>query len=89
VTAPQYAKTVTDVPSKIVNAEEVFRPVWVYVVGNSTVYVGNSTVTTANGFPLVKHSAPIQGSLGPGQDLWAVTGSGVTEEIRIFTMPAD
>lgn len=58
-------------------------------MGNGTVYVGDDTVTTSDGFPVVKHSAPVQGQLGPGQALYGICGSGVSEEIRIFTVPED
>jgi hypothetical protein len=58
-------------------------------MGNVTVYVGDSAVTTANGFPMAKHAAPIQSSLGPGQALYGITAAGTTEEVRIFTVPED
>lgn len=87
--SPQRVKTVTDVASKIINADPTHRPVWLVIEGNGTVYIGDSTVSVANGFPVVKHSAPIQGALGPGQDLWAVCATGVTENIRIFSTPED
>ena len=87
--APQRTKTVTDVASQIIASDPTHRPVWLQIDGNVTIYVGDSTVTTANGFPIAKHAAPIQGSLGPGQDLWAVCASGQTETVRIFSIPED
>ena len=89
MSAPQRAVTVTDTATLLVSADPTNRPVWVQIVGNSTVYIGDSTVTPANGFPIVKHSAPIQGQLGPGQALYGITSTGVTEEVRIFTVPED
>jgi hypothetical protein len=88
VPSPQRVKTVTATASQIVGAQEFHRPIWLQIDGNTVVYLGDSTVTAANGFPVAKHAAPIQGDLGPGQDLWAVTASG-SETIRIFTAPED
>jgi hypothetical protein len=89
MTSPQRAKTVTDVRSRIIESDPTHRPVWLYVNSNETVYLGDSTVTTANGFPIVKHGAPLAGGLGPGQDLWAICESGKTADLRIFTTPED
>jgi hypothetical protein len=86
--SPQRAKTVTTTASKIISSDPTHRPIWLQIDGNHTVYVGDSTVTVANGFPVAKHAAPIQGTLGPGQDLWAIVASG-TETIRIFSTPED
>jgi hypothetical protein len=87
--SPQRVKTVTSTASEIIAVDATYRPVWLQIDGNKTVYLGDSTVTTANGFPIVKHGAPIQGDLGPGQGLWAVCASGDTETIRIFSTPED
>lgn len=87
--SPQRVKTVTDTASEIIGSDPTHRPVWLQIDGNVTVYLGDSTVTTANGFPIAKHSAPIQGSLAPGQSLWAVCASGQTETVRIFSAPED
>lgn len=86
---PQRAVTVGDTATLLVSADPTNRPVWIQVVGNSTVYIGNANVTTANGFPLAKHSAPIQGELGPGAALYGICAAGVTAEIRIYTVPED
>jgi hypothetical protein len=86
--SPQRVKTVTTTATQIVGVDPTHRPIWLQIDGNTVVYIGDSTVTTANGFPVAKHAAPIQGALGPGQDLWAVVASG-TETIRIFTTPED
>jgi len=88
VPSPQRAVTVTSTPTLLVSADPTNRPIWLQIIGNSTVYLGDSEVTSANGFPVVKHAAPIQGQLGPGQALYGVTASG-TEEIRIFSTPED
>jgi hypothetical protein len=86
--SPQRVKTVTTTATQIISTDPTNRPVWLQIDGNTTVYIGDSTVTVANGFPLAKHAAPIQGNLGPGQDLWAIVASG-TETIRIFSTPED
>jgi len=83
--ASNFAVTITSTATLILDADDVFRPVFMQIVGNNTVYIGDSaSVTTANGFPLVKHSAPIQGQLGPGAPLYGICAGGQTEEIRIF-----
>lgn len=87
--SPQRSITVTDVATRLIQTDPTFRPVWLYINSNETVYVGDSTVTVANGFPLIKHGAPLQGSLGPGQDLWAICETGKTSDVRIFTIPED
>lgn len=87
--SPQRAVTVTDEATLLASADPTNRPVWIQIIGNTTVYLGDSTVTTANGFPIAKHAAPIQGSLGPGQALYGICGDGLSEEVRIFTVPED
>lgn len=89
MSAPQRSVTVTADATLLVSADPANRPVWLQIIGNNTVYLGDSTVTTANGFPVVKHSAPIQGSLGPGQALYGICAGGQTEDVRIFTAPED
>lgn len=86
--SPQRVKTVTTTATQIIGTDPTHRPVWLQIDGNTVVYVGDSTVTTANGFPIAKHAAPVQGALAPGQDLWAIVASG-TETVRIFTTPED
>lgn len=87
--SPQRVKTVTSTASEIIGSDPTNRPVWLQIDGNNTVYIGDSTVTTANGFPIAKHAAPIQGQLAPGQSLWAICAAGQTETIRIFSAPED
>ena len=87
--SPQRAVTVTDEATLLASADPTNRPVWLQIVGNKTVYIGDASVTTANGFPIVKHAAPIQGALGPGQALYAICATGETEDVRIFTVPED
>lgn len=83
--ASNFAVTITDEPTLILAADSIFRPVWMQLVGNNTVYLGDSTaVSTANGFPVVKHSAPLEGMVGPGQPLYGICASGQTEELRVF-----
>ena len=81
--------TVTDTPTLLCSADPANRPVWLQIIGNRTVYLGDSSVTVANGFPIVKHGAPIQGALGPGQALYGVCATGESDEVRIFSVPED
>ena len=84
-----YKVTVTDAITQLCPVDNLNRPVWLQIEGNNTVYIGGSNVTAAQGFPVAKHAAPIQGALGVGDGLWAICASGVTETIRIITVDAD
>lgn len=80
---------VTDVVTQLIEVDNLNRPVWVQIEGNNTVYIGGANVTAAQGFPIVKHGAPIQGGLGVGEGLWGICASGQTETIRIITTDSD
>jgi len=84
-----YKVTVTDTVVELVPRDNINRPVFVQIEGNNTVYIGGSDVTADQGFPIVKHSAPIQGGLPLGDGLWGICASGETEIIRIITIDAD
>ena len=87
--SPQRRITVTDTATLLVGADPTNRPVWLQILGNTTVYIGDSAVTNTNGFPIVKHAAPIQGSLAPGQALYGICATGGSETVCIFTTPED
>ncbi len=84
-----YKVTVTDTVVNLVPVDNINRPVYVQIEGNNTVYIGGANVTAAQGFPIVKHAAPIQGGLGVGDGLWGICASGQTETIRIITIDSD
>ncbi|CAB4148759.1 hypothetical protein UFOVP526_23 [uncultured Caudovirales phage] len=84
-----YKVTVTDTVTQLVARDNLNRPVYMQIEGNNTVYIGGADVTAAQGFPIVKHSAPIQGGLGVGDGLWGICASGVSEVVRIITVDAD
>ena len=81
-----YKVVVTSTITELVPRMNLNRPVFVQIEGNNTIYIGSDDVTAAQGFPIVKHSAPIQGGLGVGDGLWGICASGQTETIRIFTI---
>ena len=81
--------TVTDTVTELVERDNINRPVYVQIEGNNTIYIGGPNVTAAQGFPIVKHAAPIQGGLGVGDGLWGICASGQTEVIRIITTDSD
>lgn len=87
--SPQRRITVTDTATLLVGADPTNRPVWMQILGNTTVYIGDSAVTDTNGFPIAKHAAPLQGALGPGQALYGICSAGTTETVCIFTAPED
>jgi hypothetical protein len=85
MTASNFSVTIGDTPTLILAAETITRPVYFQIMGNNTVYIGdNTSVTTANGFPIAKHAAPILGGLGPGQPLYGICAAGQTEDLRVF-----
>lgn len=84
-----YKVVVSDTVVNLIPVDNINRPVYVQIEGNNTVYIGGSDVTAAQGFPIVKHSAPIQGGLGVGDGLWGICASGQTETIRIITVDSD
>jgi hypothetical protein len=84
-----YKVTVTDAVTELVPRDNLNRPVFVQIEGNHTVYIGGSNVTAAQGFPIVKHTAPIEGGLPTGDGLWGICATGLTEVIRILTIDAD
>jgi len=78
--------TITDVATKILDANDVYRPVWINTVANNTVFIGDtSAVTTSTGLPIVKNNVPLYGQLAPGQELWGICTSGQSEDVRYFT----
>jgi hypothetical protein len=89
VPSPQRSVTVTSTATLLCSADPSNRPVYLQIIGNKTVYIGDSTVTTANGFPIVKHGAPIMGQLGPGQALYGICAAAETEDVRVFSVPED
>lgn len=84
-----YKVVVHDTVVNLVPVDNINRPVYVQIEGNNTVYIGGVDVTAAQGFPIVKHTAPIQGGLGVGDGLWGICASGQTETIRIITVDSD
>ncbi len=84
-----YKVTVTDTVTQLVERDNLNRPVYLQIEGNSTIYIGGPNVTAAQGFPIVKHSAPLEGGLPAGDGLWGICASGVTENIRIITIDSD
>lgn len=84
-----YKVTVTDQVTQLIPRDNINRPAFVQIEGNNTVYIGGENVTADQGFPIIKHSAPIQGGLPAGDGLWGICASGVTEVIRIITVDAD
>lgn len=84
-----YKITVTDAVTQLVPVDNLNRPVFVQIEGNNTVYIGGADVTAAQGFPIAKHTAPIQGGLPAGDGLWGICAAGVSETIRIITINAD
>ena len=84
-----YKVTVTDTVVELVARDNLNRPVYLQIEGNSTVYIGGANVTAEQGFPIVKHTAPLEGGLPVGDGLWAICAENQTEVVRIITIDAD
>lgn len=84
-----YKVLVTDTVTQLCPVDNINRPVYVQIEGNNTVYIGAADVTAAQGFPIAKHAAPIQGGIPAGDGLWGICAAGLTETIRIITINAD
>lgn len=80
--------SVTSTPQLVVEVDDVPRPVWVQTLGNTTVYLGGANVSSTTGFPIVKHTAPSQGMIPPGESLYCVTADGETETLCVILQDA-
>lgn len=84
-----YKVSVTDTPTLLIAADDVNRRVWVTIVDNESIWIGGPDVTTATGFVLVKHSAPLEGGLPPKVPLYAIADAAKTVDVRVMTPPVD
>lgn len=76
--------TVTSTRSLVISAEPLTRIVYLHVLGNGVVYLGGPDVTSGNGLLTEKAAAPQPLTIPQGEELYAVTAAGVTEELRIL-----
>jgi hypothetical protein len=84
-----YKVNVTDTAVVLVEADDINRPVWLYVNSNEVCYIGGADVTVAEGFPIAKHGAPLEGGLPPKTRLYAIAESGKTVDVRVIIPPID
>lgn len=84
-----YKVTVTDTVTLLVGPDDINRPVWLHVNNNEILYLGGPDVTVAEGFPIVKHSAPLEGGLPPKTPLYGIADAGKTVDVRIIVPPVD
>ena len=78
------AYTVTSTRSLVIAAEPRTRLVYLHVLGNAVVYLGGSDVTSTNGLLTEKAAAPQPLTIPSGEELYAITAAGVTEELRVL-----
>lgn len=81
--------TITSTRSLVIAKDDVTRTVYLHVLGNGTVYIGGSNVTTDNGMLTEKNAVPFQFILPANEELYAITPSNTTEELRILTPSTD
>jgi hypothetical protein len=87
MSASNFAVTIGDTPTLVLASESIHRPIYLQIMGNQTIYLGdNVSVTTANGFPIAKHAAPLDFKFEPGTALYAVCAAGQTEDLRVFAL---
>lgn len=84
-----YSVTVTEEVTLLVAPDDINRPVWLYVNSNETCFIGGADVTVAQGFPIVKHGAPLAGGLPPKTPLYAICEAGKTIDVRVIIPPTD
>ena len=84
-----YRVLVGGTPTVLVPVDNINRPVWLDLEENAIIYVGNSNVTVAQGFPLRKLTEPLQGALGVGDGLWAITDHVGGVHVRVITADLD
>jgi hypothetical protein len=84
-----YKVTVTDTVTLLIAGDDINRPVWLYVNSNEICYIGGADVSVAEGFPIVKHGAPLQGGLPPKTALYAIAEAGKSVDIRVIIPPID
>ena len=76
------AYSVGTTATKIIDADECWRTVYVHVIGNAKVYLGNSTVTTSTGLPTEK-SLPMTLEVPNGETVYAIVAAD-TEDVRVL-----
>jgi hypothetical protein len=84
-----YKVTVTDTVTLLVAADDINRPVYLHNNTNETLYIGGSDVSVEEGFPILKHSAPLAGGLPPKVPLYGIAESGKSLDIRVIIPPTD
>jgi hypothetical protein len=84
-----YKVTVTDTVTLLVAADDINRPVFLHVNNNETCYIGGADVTVAEGFPIIKHGAPLAGGLPPKTALYAIAEAGKSVDMRVIIPPID
>jgi hypothetical protein len=76
-------KTITTTASKIIDAVNFNRQVYIHVTGNGIVYLGDSNVTSSTGFLTEKNAIPFVFNVPANETVWAVVAS-LTEDVRIL-----
>jgi hypothetical protein len=82
-------KTITDVRSVLVAADDQNRTVYLNIVGNKSVAIGGADVTFANGLLIVKHTSPQQVFVPLKETIFAVCNTGDTDDVRVLLPDAD
>jgi hypothetical protein len=76
--------SLTDARQVVVAANDLYRSVYLQIVGNTTIYVGGADVTSSNGLPYAKHSSPHTVEVPIGETLYAVCATAETETLRVL-----
>ena len=84
-----YQVTVTDTATLLVAADNIHRAIWLHNNTNHTLYIGGSDVSVAQGFPTLKHSAPVERVLGVGDTLYGIAQAGQSIDVRLLIPPVD
>ena len=82
-------KTITDVRSVLVAADDQNRTVYLNIVGNEPVAIGGADVTFANGLLIVKHTSPQQVFVPLKETIFAVCDTGDSDDVRVLLPDTD
>jgi len=84
-----YKVTVTDTATLLIAADNIHRAIWLHNNTNETLYIGGSDVSVEEGFPTLKHTAPVERVLGINDTLYGIAEAGKSIDLRVLIPPVD
>ena len=84
-----YKVTVTDTPTLLIAEDNIHRAIWLHNNTNEILYIGGSDVSVEQGFPTLKHSAPVERALDINDTLYGIAEAGKSIDLRVLIPPVD